>query len=105
MDIVVALDSSTDVSSLQWAHQKQFVRNILNSFTMSEDATHVGKVAYSIIPSIQSKLDEKNSQNDVIKSIQVSNHNHLKLYERFCWEGINIHSPIPISAPRWSEAV
>lgn len=71
MDIVVALDSSADVSSLQWAHQKQFVRNILESFAMSEDSSHVGVVAYSTIPSIQSKLDERNNHDDVIKSIQV----------------------------------
>ena len=71
MDIVVALDSSRDVSALQWAHQKQFVRNILEKFAMSEDSSHVGVVAYSTIPSIQSKLDERNNHDDVIKSIQV----------------------------------
>jgi len=71
MDIVVALDSSRDVSPLQWAHQKQFVRNVLESFSLSEDSTHVGVVAFSTIPSIQVKLDEKNSHDDIIKAIQV----------------------------------
>lgn len=71
MDVVVALDSSSDVSPLQWAHQKNFARNVMESFTLSDAATHVGVVAYSTIPSIQSKLDENNQHDEVIKSIQV----------------------------------
>ncbi|XP_031556840.1 uncharacterized protein LOC116293538 isoform X2 [Actinia tenebrosa] len=70
MDVVIALDSSSDVSPLQWAHQKSFARNVMESFTMSDTATHVGVVAYSTIPSIQSKLDENNQHDEVIKSIQ-----------------------------------
>ncbi|XP_048581714.1 uncharacterized protein LOC5511228 isoform X2 [Nematostella vectensis] len=71
LDIVVALDSSSDVTALQWAHQKNLVRQVLGHFKLSDSSTHTGIVAFSTIPSIQSKLDELNEHDDVLKSLNV----------------------------------
>ena len=68
MDLVFALDSSTDVTKEQWAKQKQFMKAVLASFQVAEDASHVGVVAYSTIPAVDMKLDDSNKPDDVTKA-------------------------------------
>ena len=69
MDIVFALDSSSDVHSTQWNQQKIFMKTIVNSFLIEERGTHAGIVAYSTIPSISMKLGERNVRQEVNKAL------------------------------------
>lgn len=70
MDLVFALDSSTDVTDEEWAQQKEFMKGVLTSFQISESSSHAGVVAYSTIPSIDMKLDNSNRVDDVRKTIE-----------------------------------
>ena len=65
LDIVFALDSSTDVASNQWTQQKEFMKKVVDGFQVGEGGTHAGVVAYSTIPSISMKLGERNVKEEV----------------------------------------
>lgn len=68
MDLVFALDSSSDVSADQWTQQKFFMSKAANAFQVQESGTHAGVVAYSTIPSISMKLGERNVKEEVDKT-------------------------------------
>ena len=44
MDVVFALDSSSDLSSSDYSQQKNFVLTMINAFTISVAKTHVGVI-------------------------------------------------------------
>ena len=69
MDLVLALDSSTDVADEQWKQQKDFMKKVADGFQVQEASTHAGVVAYSTIPSINMKLGERNVKEEVDKAI------------------------------------
>ena len=68
MDLVFALDSSSDVAANQWTQQKEFMKKVADGFQVQESATHAGVVAYSTIPSISMKLGERNVKAEVDKT-------------------------------------
>lgn len=68
MDIVFALDSSTDVTPVQWTQQKDFMKKVADGFNVQESGTHAAVVAYSTIPSINMKLGERNVKEEVDKA-------------------------------------
>lgn len=68
MDIVFALDSSTDVTPVQWTQQKDFMKKVADGFNVQESGTHAALVAYSTIPSINLKLGERNVKGEVDKA-------------------------------------
>ena len=68
MDLVFALDSSSDVAANQWTQQKEFMKKVADGFQVQESATHAGVVAYSTIPSISMKLGERNVKDEVDKA-------------------------------------
>ncbi|KAL9971012.1 hypothetical protein ACROYT_G023488 [Oculina patagonica] len=68
MDLVFALDSSTDVAENQWTQQKDFMKKVADGFNIQEDGTHAAIVAYSTIPSINMKLGERNVKQEVDKA-------------------------------------
>jgi len=69
MDLVFALDSSTDVATNQWTQQKDFMKKVAGGFQVQEGGTHAGVVAYSTIPSISMKLGERNVKEEVDKAL------------------------------------
>ena len=69
MDIVFALDSSSDVAEDQWKEQKDFMKKIAEGFSIQEDGTHAGVLAYSTIPSISMKLGERNARQELDKAL------------------------------------
>ncbi|XP_068700145.1 uncharacterized protein [Montipora foliosa] len=68
MDLVFALDSSSDVVANQWTQQKKFMKEVSHGFQVMETGTHAGVVAYSTIPSINMKLGERNTKKEVDKA-------------------------------------
>ena len=69
LDIVFALDSSSDVAEDQWKEQKDFMKKIAEGFQIQEDGTHAGVLAYSTIPSISMKLGERNARQELDKAL------------------------------------
>ena len=104
-----ALDSSSDVTDKQWDQQKNFAQDVLKSFNVSPDGTHAGLVAYSTIPSIEMKLDEKNSRDDVLSSLRtlprdVGNRNLVILLEMAKFEVFTASGGMRTHAPKvWNE--
>ena len=68
MDLVFALDSSSDVAANKWTQQKHFMKKVAHGFQVMETGTHAGVVAYSTIPSINMKLGERNAREEVDKA-------------------------------------
>ncbi|XP_074627228.1 uncharacterized protein LOC141885237 isoform X4 [Acropora palmata] len=68
MDLVFALDSSSDVAANEWTQQKDFMKKVAHGFQVKETGTHAGVVAYSTIPSINMKLGERNEREEVDKA-------------------------------------
>ena len=68
MDLVFALDSSSDVADNQWTQQKDFMKKVSEGFNIQEGGTHAAIVAYSTIPSINMKLGERNVKQEVDKA-------------------------------------
>lgn len=68
MDLVFALDSSSDVAENQWTQQKYFMKKVADGFNIQEEGTHAAVVAYSTIPSISMKLGERNVKQEADKA-------------------------------------
>lgn len=68
MDLVFALDSSSDVDENQWTQQKDFMKKVADGFNIQDSGTHAAVVAYSTIPSINMKLGERNVKQEVDKA-------------------------------------